>query len=367
MSVDAALTSLIEDAYAAALEPARWPDWAWRVATLLEGTCSSLTVVHVSGRFDHQTIRHQDMRVIERHVDDGIGRLDPRAPHAVRLRTCCVYTDTDHLDLDDRATPQYLAWERSNGDLRHHVTAVVPLPGGDRLAGLSIHRRTTDGPTPPAHRDLMTALLPHFARAVTLGYAHSEKLTDAYRDGLMSERAEPCALIAEDARILRTTGALEAVLVGEDGLCRREGRLVEARGQAGGPLEALIAAALGDAPQAGSCRVRRTSGRHAYVLTACPVPRAMCFPAPMAAAALVTVIDPDGQPCAPVMRWRQAFAFSVREAELAALLMAGHSVGSAAESLSISGATVRVHLRNLFHKADVSRQSDLLRLLSRCS
>ena len=45
--------------------------------------------------------------------------------------------------------------------------------------------------------------------------------------------------------------------------------------------------------------------------------------------------------------------------------MLGHSVCSAAEYLRITDATARVHLRNIFAKAQVSRQSSLIRLLSR--
>jgi DNA-binding CsgD family transcriptional regulator len=55
----------------------------------------------------------------------------------------------------------------------------------------------------------------------------------------------------------------------------------------------------------------------------------------------------------------------MREAELARMLLEGHSLESASESLDIAIGTARVHLRNLFAKTDTNRQGDLIRLLTR--
>lgn len=45
------------------------------------------------------------------------------------------------------------------------------------------------------------------------------------------------------------------------------------------------------------------------------------------------------------------------------MLVEGHSVESAASNLSISRETVRVHLKSVFRKINVTRQQDLLRVL----
>lgn len=52
-----------------------------------------------------------------------------------------------------------------------------------------------------------------------------------------------------------------------------------------------------------------------------------------------------------------------REAEIAALVLQGHSNGSAALSLNIARETCKVHRRNLYRKLEISSQRDLFGLL----
>lgn len=52
-----------------------------------------------------------------------------------------------------------------------------------------------------------------------------------------------------------------------------------------------------------------------------------------------------------------------REAQIAALVLMGHSNGSAALRLNISGGTSKVHRRNLYRKLSISSQGELFALL----
>lgn len=67
-------------------------------------------------------------------------------------------------------------------------------------------------------------------------------------------------------------------------------------------------------------------------------------------------------------RLQQAFTqfgqsfLTQREAEIARLLLQGHSTKSMAERLSISMETVKVHKRNLYSKLDINSQSELFSL-----
>lgn len=67
-------------------------------------------------------------------------------------------------------------------------------------------------------------------------------------------------------------------------------------------------------------------------------------------------------------RLQQAFSqfgqsfLTQREAEIARLLLQGHSTKSMAERLSISIETIKVHKRNLYSKLDISSQSELFSL-----
>ena len=61
------------------------------------------------------------------------------------------------------------------------------------------------------------------------------------------------------------------------------------------------------------------------------------------------------------------FGLTDAEARLASALSAGHSLESAAAMLGIRQATARTELKSVFRKAGVSRQQDLVRLLTSLS
>jgi DNA-binding CsgD family transcriptional regulator len=61
---------------------------------------------------------------------------------------------------------------------------------------------------------------------------------------------------------------------------------------------------------------------------------------------------------------RDAFGFTEREAELAALVASGRPLQDAADRLGISVATARTHLRHIFLKAGIESQNELVALVA---
>lgn len=61
---------------------------------------------------------------------------------------------------------------------------------------------------------------------------------------------------------------------------------------------------------------------------------------------------------------RRMYRFSPAETRVVVEMLQGHSVEGTAEALSLSIHTVRAHLKNLFAKTGVRRQSDLLQLIT---
>lgn len=365
MGLEDELNDLVERAYAAALDDRLWPDWSWRVTELLGGACCGLYVLDRSGQLASFTVLHKDMKAVERYIDEQISRYDPQIPFVTALAGPRLFLDTDHVDPDDPNTAEYLSWQGSIGKIRHYMTTSTRIDEGRYFAGISIHRAVTDGPTPSEPRRMMTRLFPDISRALALGFAHREKLTESYWDGLLSERETPSALLDDSGRILRSTEAMEAILAAGDGLTGRRGRLTCDSDDPGGLTRVIHDAVVGTPPRAGVRRIARPSGKPGYIATVYPLVRNLGFPTAIEARALVTVVDPARPRAASASVWAEAFGLTARETEMATLLMAGHSVDSASATLSISAATGRVHLRNLFGKTSTSRQPDLVRLLSR--
>lgn len=202
---------------------------------------------------------------------------------------------------------------------------------------------------------------------------------DLYWQGQTDRQGEPMALLNAVGCVIRTTTAFDASLDQRSGAGaaltlsghRTEG--ITPRLRAANPvdqpiLDAAIARAVrAVAPVATAARCARRNGGAAVVVTLQPLPWAsrLIRADHDAAAATLTLIDPLARPPAAMTLWREAFDLTHTEADVAALLVAGHSVESAAATRGNRAATLRVHLRHLFAKTGTVRQSDMVALLLR--
>ncbi|MBD8676861.1 helix-turn-helix transcriptional regulator [Sphingomonas sp. CFBP 13720] len=185
---------------------------------------------------------------------------------------------------------------------------------------------------------------------------------DLYWQGCVDHADEAAALIDAGGRILRTTASCDALLVtGGDGVARWTLLPWEqAR------VDTVLARATSEiAPKAAALRYRAAPDRALLILIARPVLSAMRLLHATPGAAVVRLIDPLERPVAAPELWREAFDLTRSEVALAALLMAGHSLESAAAARECCQTTLRVHLRHIFVKTGVSRQADLVSLLAR--
>lgn len=367
MGADDAIEAAIAGAYAAAFDQPRWAAWSDDVGRMLGGFCTTFAVADGdTGLPRHQSIHHPHERVIDEYRDLELWRIDPQFRLAAQETRPRIYLDTDHIDADDPDTREFLSWQAANAGQRHHMTASVTLGDGALVGGISVHRAVADGATPAAALRTMQAIFPEFTRAMQLSYVHADKLLDAYWNGLQAERAEPALLLDERARVRRATPALEAVLATGVALRLAGGRLTATDPASEAGLQAVIACGVQQAqPRGGAVRVARSTGGAPLIVALYPLPRATRMIAPFEAAALLVVIDPAAaRPPAP-QRWREAFGLTAREAELAALLLRGHSLESAAAVLMIADGTARIHLRRLLAKTGAARQAELVRLLAR--
>lgn len=361
------LQEIVDGAYAAALDGEQWAAWSWRLADALEGICATFAVVDREvGGVVHMVTQHRDPKAVERYIDERIDRFDPQISFTLSLTTPLLYRDTDYVDYDDPGAQEYFAWQDNYGRLRHHMSIVAPLAGGRTIAGVSIHSPIDTGPISGEGARFMAAAAPDVVRAMQLGFVHGEKLRNAYWRGAHAGTAEPALLLDHLGRLLSMTAGMEEIVRGGDGVVVFGERVRSLDPTSDNGLQRALADALRrHHPISRAVRIRRLSGRISYVVTVYPLPRGGPLPPPLDAAAMVTVVDPTSARPSRHDLHRQAFGFTPRESELAALLMADHSIESAAAALAISMPTARVHLRRLLEKAGVSRQIDLVRLLAR--
>ena len=369
--MDAAdIAALGELAYAAAIDDSLWWDWVERMVAAF-GTQGALFWVIDARRAEMCRsafhFRDVDLDALAAEYLGGPVQHDPQMRRVLGANASQIYTDLDHVDLNRSDDREYVAWQYARIGTRHHLTAAAVLSDTIR-AGVALHTSPEAGPATGCQRKALTAMFPDIARSLRLGIEHSAQLQEAWWEGEQRDRDAASILLDEHGEVVRFSMVATELIAANDGIDVSRHRLRAAAPADDEQLQAIVQHAIRDrAPSAGAMTIGRRSGRRAYQVLIYPLVRRRRFLAPSQAAALVHLVDPCKVSPRVTELQQDLFALSSREAEVADLLLAGHSLESLAAVLGISRNTARVHLQSLFRKTGSNRQSELLRnLLAAC-
>jgi DNA-binding CsgD family transcriptional regulator len=238
----------------------------------------------------------------------------------------------------------------------------------DRFAGLGFARNVLQGPFTDREIEIGGLLLPHVKRAVTISNVLDARTIEQAR---MAEALDAlqCGVVLTDASgtILHANRSAEEMLRHGTPI-RGNGRILGARAAlATKELFAAIKLTAQDEAKIGKTglAVRLTEPdeppRFAHVL---PMNgselRTRLQPAAVAA---VFIAKPEGEEDGAALA--AAFGLTPAETQVLASLMAGRTRAETAAHLGISLATTKTHLIKIFAKTGVTRQAELMRLVSR--
>ena len=177
------------------------------------------------------------------------------------------------------------------------------------------------------------------------------------------------AVCSEAGQLLFANRTAERTLHSRDGLEINQDGVMCAPLGASRPLGEILSQVArpdaGEESEKGShaLSVRRSGGRRALTLLVHRGSDRSWFGASAQAVALVLIID-GGLPVRTTEAdLRQLYGFTTQEARLATLLMDGKTLDESSYELGISRSTACTHLKRLFKKTGVRRQSDLVSLL----
>lgn len=253
----------------------------------------------------------------------------------------------------------------------YHVTADAGS-SEDARYHLWMLRSQDASPFSPQDSMVCAMLLSHIRRAFEL--AGRIGTTDVERQVYSSvlDRLSVGAIILDDkGAILQTTALAASILNTRDGLTAHRGHLGATSASDDKDLQIAIKAALAGRPLNGEAMaapravsVARDSGARDLGLIVQPLGAPAHADGKLRrSAAVVFIRDPERNAELESGTLRQLFDLTPAEAAVARSLTTGLSLDEAAGALNISRNTARAHLRSIFSKSGITRQTELMRLV----
>jgi DNA-binding CsgD family transcriptional regulator/PAS domain-containing protein len=262
--------------------------------------------------------------------------------HTAYFKTFCGPNDVYHVMGADISTPD-------GGKVRFRITRPKRSPN------FSAQERT-----------LCAMFLPHLRRALQLHNLldRSESLSELYSQAI-SRLSVATLVLDESGSVLQVNAVAQEILARSDGLKMVGGRLEATYPSDNRELQRLIRGAFApDAPKgAEAMSVTRPSGLVNLGVVVESIPSLDWAEEKGQPAALVYIRDAASKSLASEAVTKQLFNQTKAETALAMELTNGLSLEEAAEALNIRRNTARAHLRSIFSKTGVRRQTELVRIL----
>jgi DNA-binding CsgD family transcriptional regulator len=182
----------------------------------------------------------------------------------------------------------------------------------------------------------------------------------------------PTGVVAvdSDAKVILTNRAADAILKRGDGLISRGGLRAASRQETAKLRNAIAAVCMERDPGIPKpetvVQVYRPSGLKPFEVLVCPLPSHSSLRKGRAAAA-VFITDPEEGATLDSRALHQLFDLTPAEIRLCIALVKGKSVEEYAHEAAITSNTARTHVRRIYSKTGVRRQSQLVRLLLKSS
>lgn len=356
------LSHLLGTIYEAALDPANWSICLEEVRRELDGNFASLIVRAGTGS-DLGLIVSRGGGLVETNPGNPMIALSP----LTGIPSDRLVTLRDLLsDAEWRATAYYRDWCAPH-DVFHVMAADIRTRDGG-VYGFRVTRGEEAPPFSPRDREVGERLLPHIKRALNLQLSiHQDRKVISLYSRAMAQLMVGAVVLDQNSEVIECNPAATAILDMQDGL-RIVGKHLEATYvNDNRKLQRLVKDAL-QHPQVSkmtlteAVSISRPSGQVNWGVVVQSIPSDQWTEGKQRPSVAVFVRDAEGQAHPPVKLAQQLFQLTPAETGLAIQLANGLSLEEAAEALNIRRNTARAHLRSIFSKTGVRRQTELVRI-----
>lgn len=277
-------------------------------------------------------------------------------------RVVMLFEYVGRAELDRAAA--YREWlESFEGS---HVMGVDLKVSSGFEARLRLTRRPGDPEFDSTARARVEAILPHLRQTLEL---HGRLASTRSEHSLLVDAVEQFAvgtiLLDHRLNVIRLNEVAAAILAEADGIRLAGQSIVFAASATDRAFRAAAREAAGARTPGHRAilGVPRPSGRRELALVIRPMALPDFMQTGQAPAVALFLTDPSRQRTVRAEAVRKMFSCTPTEAEIAAALANGLSVADTAERLGIARNTVRAHLRSIFAKLGLNRQSQLIQLI----
>ena len=240
---------------------------------------------------------------------------------------------------------------------------------GEMEAGLRVTRDKASPRFTDDDKALMQDIVEHLERAIRI-HVRMNKIESerALYAGAVDQLSLATILLDEKGAVLSCNRMAEQLLAREPELQVANGYLQVGDEATTAELQRLIGLVLAQQQHGGpavieAMRIRRDGDYADLGVAVRPVPMNEWSEGRSVPTVAIFISDPDFGAEAPVQVITRLFGFTPTEAQLSLLLAEGLSLDEASQALGISRNTARTHLRSVFNKTGVSRQTLLVRLI----
>lgn len=279
-----------------------------------------------------------------------------------------VFTVEDVMSQSEWTHSSYFQIFCAPQGVFHVMGADISTPDGGKLR-FRITRPKSAPKFTAEERAFCEMLLPHMRRALHMHNLldRSESLSELYSQAI-SRLSVATIVLDENGSALRINPIAQEILDASDGLKLVGGRLEATYPSDNRELQQLIRNAFSkdDHEGGGSAEamsVARPSGQVSLGLVVETIPSLEWAEGKSKPAAVVYIRDAVGKSLASEVITKQLFNLTRAETALAMELANGLSLEEAAEALNIRRNTARAHLRSIFSKTGVRRQTELVRIM----
>ncbi len=352
------LTDLI---YEAAAVPELWPTLLGRLSSLSDSVGGLLFTANLDGM---RWVGSPDIRdIFEEFIRDGWAAINPRPQRLAANPPVGFISDYDYFTQEELdADPTYDFCRRRG--LGFSTGTLFNVPSGDSII-FSFEKAQAKGPVERKVIEFFDRLRPHLGRAALLaarlGLEKAWAMTQA-----LAEVGLPAAVLRGPGRLSAANPLFEALMpqLCQDRLARLTFSNPAIDRLFADGLQALARAIIGSSTQ-GVCSIPIPAqpGNVPMIVHLLPVRRAAQDIFSQASAlVIITPVDRGAVPNAELIAG--LFDLAPAEARVAREISAGTTIEQIADRTRLSRETVRSQLKSVFAKTGLTRQVDLVALLS---